>query len=174
MIDGRTIKTDRLTMAPHGVGDFVDLMAMWADPATVRLRGGVPSRAEDSWVRLMRYAGNWALLGYGFWCVRARDTGAYVGDIGFLDAHRTGVDGFGSDPEVGWSLTVAAQGRGFATEAVDAALQWGSGRFTRTVAMIDPRNTASEAVARRCGFTWFAASQYKDAATGLWDYRFPA
>jgi RimJ/RimL family protein N-acetyltransferase len=174
MIDGRTITTDRLTMAPHGVGDFAELMAMWADPAIVQLLGGVPSSAEDSWTRLMRYAGNWALLGYGFWCVRDRATGAYVGDIGFLDAHRTGVTGFDGDPEIGWSLTVASQGSGFATEAVNAALHWGQGRFSRTVAMINPKNTASEAVARRCGFTWFAASHYKDAPTGLWEYRFPA
>ena len=179
MIDGRTITTDRLSMAPHGIDDFADLVAMWADPATVRLLGGVPSNPEESWARLLRYAGNWALLGHGFWCVRARDTGAYVGDIGFLDAHRTGVDGFDGDPEIGWSLTVASQGHGLATEAVTAALTWGAdkqhgGGFARTVAMINPRNTPSEAVARRCGFTWFAASEYKDAPTGLWEYRFPA
>ena len=174
MIDGRTITTDRLTMAPHAIGDFADLTAMWADPAVVELLGGVPSSPEDSWARLMRYAGNWALLGHGFWCVRTHDCGAYIGDIGFVDAHRTGVKGFAGDPEIGWSLTGASQGQGLATEAVKAALDWGNCRFARTVAMIDPRNTPSEAVARRCGFTWFAASRYKDAPTGLWEYRFPA
>ena len=173
MINGAFITTDRLTMRPHGIDDFADLAAMWADPAVVRLLGGVPGNDEDSWARLMRYAGNWALLGYGFWCVRRRDTGAFVGDVGFLDAHRAGAEGFGDDPEIGWSLTLAAQGSGFATEAVHAALAWGNGRFVRTVAMINPRNAPSEAVARRCGFTWFAASQYKDAPTGLWDYRYP-
>lgn len=170
---GDIISTDRLSMAPHGIGDFPELAALWADPAVVRLLGGVPSNAEDSWARLQRYAGNWALLGYGFWCVRRRDTGAYVGDIGFLQARRTGVEGFGDDPEIGWSLNTAAQGEGFATEAVRAALVWGGTQFSRTVAMINPLNTASEAVARRCGFNWFASASYKDAPTGLWDYRFP-
>ena len=172
MSDGRKIITDRLTMTPHGTADFPEFAAMWADPAVVRLLGGVPSNAEDSWSRLQRYAGNWALLDYGFWCVRRRDTGAYVGDIGFLDAKRTGVTGIGADPEIGWSLTVAAQGAGFATEAVLAALGWGSGRFARTVAMINPLNAPSEAVARRCSFTKFAASTYKDAPTNLWEHRF--
>jgi RimJ/RimL family protein N-acetyltransferase len=170
---GLTICTERLTMVPHGLDDFPEMMAMWADPAVVRLLGGIPSNEEDCWARLLRYTGNWALLGYGFWCVRRRDTGAYIGDIGFLQARRTGVAGFDGDPEIGWSLTVAAQGQGFATEAVGAALGWGAGRFARAVAMINPENTASEAVASRCGFRHFGVSRYKDAPTGLWDYRFP-
>jgi RimJ/RimL family protein N-acetyltransferase len=165
------LTTNRLTMRPHGEADFAELMAMWADPDVVRLLGGVPSSEEESWARLLRYAGNWALLGYGFWCVRHRDTGAYLGDIGFLAARRIGVDGFDGDPEIGWSLTSAAQGHGFAREAVMAALGWGSTRFRRTVAMINPLNTASEAVARRCGFTPFATSRYKDAPTRLWEVR---
>ena len=172
MGDACILMTDRLVMAPHGVADFADLAAMWADPAVVRLLGGVPGNAEDSWARLQRYAGNWALLGHGFWCVRRRDGGAYVGDVGFLEERRTGVVGFDGNPEIGWSLTVAAQGFGFATEAVQAALHWGEGRFSRTVAMINPLNSASEAVAKRCGFDWFVAATYKDAPTGLWEYRF--
>jgi RimJ/RimL family protein N-acetyltransferase len=169
----KELTTDRLTMRPHVEADFADLKAMWADPDVVRLLGGVPNNEEESWARLLRYAGNWALRGHGFWCVRRRDTGAYIGDIGFLDAKRTGVDGFGDDPEIGWSLTTASHGQGFATEAVQAALAWGGTRFSRTVAMINPENTASEAVARRCGFVQFATGRYKDAPTGLWDYRWP-
>ena len=159
-------------MAPHGIADFPDLMALWADPAVVRLLGGVPANEEDSWARLLRYAGNWTLRGYGIWSVRRRDTGAYVGCVGFLDARRQGIDGFGDDPEIGWTLNVTAQGYGFASEAVMAALNWGTGRFKRTVAMINPQNRPSEAVARRCGFEWFAAASYKEAPTGLWQYRF--
>jgi RimJ/RimL family protein N-acetyltransferase len=174
MSSSRTLVTDRLVMAPHSIADFDDLAAMWADPAVVRLLGGVPSNAEESWARLLRYAGNWALLGHGFWCVRHRNGGAYVGDVGFLEARRTGVEGFAGDPEIGWSLVTAARGQGYASEAVGAALGWGAGRFSRTVAMINPDNSASEAVARRCGFRHFAVSHYKDAPTGLWDYRFPA
>jgi RimJ/RimL family protein N-acetyltransferase len=105
--------------------------------------------------------------------VRLRTTGAYLGDVGFLDALRTGVDGFDGDPEIGWSLVTAARGQGYASEAVAAALGWGGGRFTRTVAMINPENTPSEAVARRSGFVRFATSRYKDAPTGLWEYRWP-
>lgn len=172
MTGDRSITTTRLTMAPHSIADFDDLAAMWADPDVVRLLGGTPSNAEDSWARLLRYAGNWALLGYGFWCVRHSATGAYLGDVGYLEARRTGVEGFDGDPEIGWSLATAAHGQGFATEAVQAALGWGAGHFGRTVAMINPLNAPSEAVARRCGFEVFADSHYKDAPTRLWERRF--
>lgn len=168
------ITTDRLTMIPHGLVDFDDMMAMWGDERVVTFLGGQPFNEEDSWARLQRHAGTWALFDYGIWAVRRRDTGAYVGAVGYLEARRTGVKGFDGDPEIGWTLNVAAQGHGFAVESVQAALAWGAGRFRRTVAMIDPGNTASIAVAKRCGFAHFADSAYKNQPTMLWEHRWPA
>jgi RimJ/RimL family protein N-acetyltransferase len=176
MTDHRTVTTPRLIMAPHVRGDFADLKAMWADPRVMHFLGGAPASEEDSWARLLRYAGSWSLLGFGFWAVRRADTGAYVGDVGFLEGRRSGVDGFHGDPEIGWALTIDVHGQGFATEAVQAALGWGAVHFAgtsqRTVAMINPDNVASVAVAARCGFRHFAVARYKDAPTGLWERRF--
>lgn len=166
--------TDRLTMAPHEIADFDDMLAMWGDKRVVTFLGGQPFNAEDTWARLLRHAGTWAMFDYGIWAARRRDTGAYVGAVGYLEAKRTGVEGFDGDPEIGWTLNVAAQGHSFAVESVRAALAWGAGRFTRTVAMIDPGNTASIAVAARCGFRHFADSTYKAQPTTLWDYRWAA
>ncbi len=165
------LSTQRLILVPHAIGDFAAMKAMWADPAVMRFLGGQPSSDEESWARLLRYAGSWGLLGYGFWAVRRKDGGDYVGDVGFLDGHRTGVPGFDGDPEIGWALVTAAHGQGFASEAVTAALDWGQGRFRRCVAMIHPENAASAAVAARCGFRHFRAARYKDAPIGLWEYR---
>jgi RimJ/RimL family protein N-acetyltransferase len=177
MTNDAIITTDRLIMAPHSLADFPDLVRLWSDPQVVRFLGGTPHSDEDIWARLLRYAGSWALLGFGFWAVRARDNGAYLGDVGYLEGRRGGVDGFHGDPEIGWSLHVAAQGQGYASEAVRGALDWGAdefdGRFNRTVAMINPDNAASVAVAARCGFRHFSVARYKDAPTGLWEYRFP-
>lgn len=159
-------------MAPHGLPDFAEQAAMWADPAVVRYIGGVPSSTEDAWARLLRVTGSWALLGFGMWAVRDRETGRYLGDVGFLEARRTGIEGFNGDPEIGWTLNVAEHGRGYASEAVGAALGWSAGRFRRAVAMIHPENTASEAVAIRAGFRRFADATYKDAPAGLWEFIF--
>lgn len=165
------IETDRLRLTPHQLGDFPEMKAMWADPQVTRFLGGAPHAEEDSWSRLLRYAGSWALLGYGFWVVHRRGDGTYLGELGYLEGRRAGVEGFGGDPEIGWALTAAAQGQGYASEGVTAALAWGAGRFARTVAMIDPDNAASIRVAARCGFRHFAMARYKDAPTSLWEYR---
>lgn len=167
------VTTERLVLAPHGIDDFDEMAAMWGDARVTPFLGGAAHNREDSWAQLLRYAGCWALLGYGSWCVRRRDTGEYIGSIGFLDAKRTGVAGFDGDPEIGWALAIAAQGQGFATEAVRGALGWGASRFRRTVAMIHPDNIPSEKVAAACGFAVFAEGRYKDAPTRLWEHRWP-
>ena len=111
-------------------------------------------------MRLLRYGGVWALLGFGFWCVRERDTGRFVGEVGLADFHRD-VD-WGSDPECGWVLAPWAQGRGYATEAITAALDWRDRHLpgARTVCMISQDNTASLRVAGKCGFRFVRDADY--------------
>lgn len=178
MDPARRIITPRLSMEPHTRSDFADLAALWADPQVVRFIGGQPHSEEESWARLLRYAGCWAVMGFGFWAVRDRESGAYLGDVGFLEGRRAGLDGFGGDPEIGWCLMPAAQGQGMASEAVRAALGWGAENLAashrRTVAMIHPDNAASVTVAARCGFRHYAVARYKDEPTGLWEFRWPA
>ena len=43
-----------------------------------------PATREEAWARLLRYAGHWALLGYGFWLVEDRTTGSFVGEVGVM------------------------------------------------------------------------------------------
>lgn len=172
MAEEQVFETLRLTLAPHGIADFPALAALWGDPEVVAFIGGQAATEEEAWARLLRYRGTWALFGHGFWAVRERASGDYVGDVGYLEARRTGVTGFDGDPEIGWSLNVRHHGKGYATEAVQAVLGWGARRFGRCVAMIDPGNEPSLAVARRCGFHHFADSRYKDAPTTLWEHRF--
>jgi len=62
-------------------------------------------------------------------------------------------------------LTPWAHGKGFATEAMRAALGWAEGRFgpERMVCIIDLENEASLKVAHKCGFREFARGMYKGA-----------
>ena len=52
---------------------------MWSDADVVRHIGGVPSTPADAWSRLLRYAGLWSFLGYGYRAVEDRATGRFVG-----------------------------------------------------------------------------------------------
>lgn len=66
----------------------------------------------------MQVAGSWSLLGFGMFSVLERDTGRWVGRVGPLHP-----DGWPGD-EVGWGIARGAWGRGYATEAAAAAMEW--------------------------------------------------
>ena len=78
-----TLETERLVLRAHRVEDFSDLAALWADPVVTRFISGVPQTAEESWSRLLRYAGHWLLLGFGYWAVEEKATGNFLGEVGF-------------------------------------------------------------------------------------------
>lgn len=148
-----TLTTARLLLRAHHAGDFPALAAMWADPAVVRFIGGVPSPRQDCWFRLLRYAGLWPTLGYGYWAVEERATGLYIGDVGFADFKRLLSPSIEGVPELGWALASAAHGKGYGTEAVTAALAWGDAQgWERVVCIIDAVNEPSVKVARKAGF----------------------
>jgi RimJ/RimL family protein N-acetyltransferase len=167
-----TVDTDRLTLRPHRLDDFQDSLALWSDPVVTKYIGGRPSTKEEVWQRLLRYAGHWALLGYGFWTVRDRGSDRFLGEVGILDGKRELDPPFGDTPEVGWALAPSAHGKGYATEAVRAALAWGAEHFgpkVRTVCMIDPANAASIRVAEKVGYREYARTAYKGVPTILFE-----
>lgn len=98
-----TLVTERLRLDAHTLDDFDSLAALWADPQVVRYIGGTPRDREDSWGRLMRYVGHWALLGYGYWAVRDKQSGEYLGSIGFSNFLRDIAPALDA-PEMGWTL----------------------------------------------------------------------
>jgi RimJ/RimL family protein N-acetyltransferase len=161
------IDTARLELRGHGLADLDDSAAMWSDPEVTRHIGGRPSTREEVWARLLRYVGHWALLGYGYWVVRARGSGRFVGEVGFADFRRDLDPPLDGTPEIGWALARWAHGQGYATEAVGAAVAWHAARFgpTRTVCLIAPANAASIRVAEKCGYRELRRTTYKDAPT---------
>lgn len=162
------VTTARLRLRGHAVADLDAVAALWGDPAVVRFIGGVPASRGDAWMRLQRYVGHWALLGHGFWVIEERASGAFVGEVGIAEFERGLVPPLGA-PECGWVLAPAMHGRGYATEAVTAALAWFDATIgaPRVVCMIDPDNAPSLAVARKCGFVRYADTHYKGDAAVL-------
>jgi len=159
-----TLETDRLRLRAYRRDDFGALHAMWADPVVMRHVLGRASTEEESWARLLRYAGLWPLLGYGYWAVEERGSRSFVGDVGFADFHRAMTPSLGDAPEAGWVLASWAYGRGYATEAVRAALAWSDshlGDVEYTVCMIAPENMASIGVASKCGYVETGRGIYK-------------
>jgi RimJ/RimL family protein N-acetyltransferase len=164
-----TIETDRLILRAHRVDDFGACAAMWADPVVTRYIGGKPSTAQQSWSRILQYAGLWSLLGFGYWAIEEKATGTFIGELGFADFKRDIDPPFDGMPELGWALAPHAHGKGYATEAVRAAVAWGDANLvaTRTACMISPENTASISVAKKCGYREYARTMYNTALTIL-------
>ncbi|GAB6851217.1 MULTISPECIES: GNAT family N-acetyltransferase [Paraburkholderia] len=159
-----TLETPRLVLRPHTADDFEDSLAMWSDPQVTRYIGGKPFSREEVWARLLRYVGHWALLGFGYWAVREKTTGRFVGEAGFADFQREIEPPFDGTPEIGWALAAWAHGQGYATETVRAALAWADEKWpnTQTVCMISPANAASIRVASKCGYRESGSVLYKE------------
>src|ERR1700749_5163245 len=124
MAEVPVIETERLRLRAHPTHDLGGGGAMWGDPVVTRYIGGKPFTREEVWARLLRYAGHWAMLGFGYWVVRDAQSGRFVGEVGFADYHREIEPSLLGTPEVGWALDPSVHGRGYATEAVRAALGW--------------------------------------------------
>jgi RimJ/RimL family protein N-acetyltransferase len=127
---------------------------MWADGEVTRFISGRPATEHESWMRYLRYAGHWIVMGYGFWAVVRKDTGTFIGEIGFSDFKRPidlPVKGL---PEAGWAFVSSAHGQGYACEALEACLAWADkvARFPLTTCIIEPENQPSIRLAERAGY----------------------
>jgi RimJ/RimL family protein N-acetyltransferase len=165
-----TLETGRLRLRGYRLDDFPACAALWADPYVTRFIGGRPLSAEESWARLLRYAGHWWLLGFGYWVVEEKDTGAFVGELGFAQWRRE-LEPVIEVPEAGWVLATWAHGKGYATEGLQAALAWAGRHFAKpqTVCLIHPDNLASIRVAVKCGYRESARVTYRGQLTILFE-----
>lgn len=162
------IETERLRLRAHGLADFDSMAAMWGDPDVVRFIGGKPATREEVWSRLHRYAGHWAILGFGYWAIEEKAGGRFVGEGGFADFRRELGANFDA-PEHGWSLARWAQGQGFAFEAMAATLVWAEPHFARRdfVCMIEPQNAPSLRLAAKLGYHEQLRTFYRGAEVSL-------
>ena len=157
------LETPRLRLRGFRAGDLDAQWATMMDPEVYRFLGGAAASREETWRKILGSPGLWALLGYGYWVVERREDGAYLGQVGFADFKREMSPSIENIPEMGWIMAQQAQGRGYATEAVLAALAWadealGGGEI---VAIISHENAASIRIAEKGGFSAREEATYK-------------
>ena len=142
------IETDRLRLRRFREEDR-DTVARWnTDPVFARYLGGAHTR-EQSDAAFDRWQRHWEEHGFGLLAVEWRETGEPVGRVG-PQYHRS----WPADPEIGWALDPAWWGRGIATEAGAAAVDWAFGGlgFEQVVSITIEENRASRRVMEKLGF----------------------
>ena len=82
------VKTERLLLRGAKIDDFASFAATRANPEVTQYIGGKPLTEEESWTKLLRSNGLWMLLGFGYWTIEERETGAVIGEVGFADFKR--------------------------------------------------------------------------------------
>lgn len=97
--------------------------------------------------KLSTYVGAWVVRGFSNFSIIEKDTGHWIGHAGPWQPE--GWPG----PEVGWSLARSAWGKGYATEAAGACIDWVFNYlgWEEVIHIIDPENHPSIAVAKRLG-----------------------
>ena len=143
------LETRRLRLRPFRATDIEDYAALHADPEVLRYLGSGPDPWDRgrSWRHLAFVMGHWQLRSAGMWAVEHKETGAFLGMIGF--AAPEGWPGF----ELAWTLARRWWGNGYATEGARAALAYAFStlQMDRVISLIHPENQASIRVAERIG-----------------------
>ena len=156
-MDCPIVETDRLILRPMGLADWEAYAAAWADTAMTAFIGGGPRDRNTSWSKYIAAAGLWPVCGFGYWSFICRETRAFIGNGG-LSRFERGIPELDGVPEVGWAIVPSGWGKGYATEAVGAALHWSDNvlKAPETRCIIDPANDASFRVAAKLGFVRLA------------------
>lgn len=147
-MDVPVIETERLLLRGYKASDLDAFAEMNSDPEFVLYFGtGQPLSRWDSWNVLTMLAGHWMLRGFGFWIVEEKNSGIFVGRVGIWRP-----DGW-PGTEIAWGISKAHWGKGYATEAAEAAKAWAFDNLDidELISVIHPENEASKKVAIRIG-----------------------
>ena len=148
-----------------------DCAAYVAEHAAERGRWiGGNAGAEAGWRAFAVLTGHWVLRGFGMWAVTLKGQDACLGMIGCLCP-----EGW-LEPEIGWFVFEAAEGRGIACEATRAARAhaYASLGWRTAVSYIHPENTRSIRLAERLGAVRDDRATPLKPELGTLVYRHPA
>lgn len=139
------LTTPRLTLRAPVLADWPAYRDVFTSDRTVFMDG--PFDENGAWADFCEGIAGWMLRGAGMWTMTALGDDAALGWI-YLWQQKGD-----PEPELGWVLTAAAEGKGYALEAARAALPhgvacYGAGGF---VSYIGAGNDASVRLALRLG-----------------------
>ena len=151
MIQIPTIKTPRLTLRPLQPADAVTLHRVYQTEGVLRC---FPNPTPPPLEKLERFVAgqqkHWEQYGYGNWGILPNGENEIIGWAGLQFLPEL------NETEVGYLLDKPFWGKGYATEAARASLQFGFDHFafSQLIALVHPENIASRRVLEKCGMTY--------------------
>ncbi len=140
------LETDRMILRHFTVADVDGLLQIFSDPEAMRYYPSTKDRKEtEAWIQwnIDSYREN----GFGLWAVILKEKDLFIGDCGITYQIVEGV----KEHEIGYHILREYWGRGLATEAAKACLEYGFQVLNcpRIVSIVHPANIASRTVAGR-------------------------
>mgnify|MGYP001170176361 CR=1 FL=1 len=154
-----TRATERLLLRPWRETDKAPFAALNNDPRVYATLAGPMTRADsDAFAdRIMAHINE---HGWGLWAVEVPGAADFIGFVGLsrprFEAH------FTPCVEIGWRLAFDHWGKGYATEAAHAVLDFGfeALKLPEIVSFTTVSNTRSRAVMERLSFTHDARDDF--------------
>src|SRR5688572_20344050 len=122
-----------------------------SDPQVAQWLGPIePSRTRE---RIAAWSEHWQRHGFGLWAVDEKARETFIGRVGLV--HHEDWRASDHDAEIGWTLAADTWGRGYATEAARAALEFARELGLRRIVSITlPDNTRSRRVMEKLGLVY--------------------
>ncbi len=166
-LTGPALETERLILRLPQLSDFDSYAAMIGDEETARYIGGHMPRAA-AWRKFLQMPGAWAMQGFAMFSLVEKTSGEWIGQAGpWVPEGWPGT-------EVGWSLRREFTGKGYATEAAVASINWAFENlgWADVIHSIQPDNKSSITMAERLGSSYRGEAQlpppFEEVKIGIW------
>lgn len=148
MEQGVILETARLVLREFRADDVDPLLPVLGDPEAMRFYPAPFKRAGvEAWIT--RNQERYTRDGFGLWAMVLKSTGEVIGDCGCVlqDVEDR------KEIEIGYHARRDLWGKGYATEAARACMQYAFSSLSapRVVSMIRPKNLSSRSVAEKNG-----------------------
>jgi [ribosomal protein S5]-alanine N-acetyltransferase len=151
-----SIETHDLILRPWTLGYAEPLCHILQEPNILRYFPSTTFTLEKTQRYINHQLNHWEEHGYGHWAVTLKENGCLVGWDGLEFLPET------DENEVAYLLSHQFWGRGFATQAAQAAVKYGleTIHLQAIIGLVHPENISSIRVLEKCGLTFIDRKIY--------------
>ncbi|KGD76751.1 guanosine monophosphate synthetase [Tatumella morbirosei] len=166
------LETTRLKLEPYNDSHYEGLRVMDNDSEVMRyINKGIVKTPEETRENIRRVQSRWHKYGFSWWAIKEKASGVVVGAACLQ--YLANVEG--APLEIGWRLIPEHNGKGYATEAAEAIIDYAAEHIGADylVAVADPENIPSQRVMQRLGMTYKAIEQHYDEPCVVYELSIP-